>query len=93
MNFYLSSIEAFDSSTDLVEYNPAFYTHMSLYDTSNVLICRAFPKTLRGPTREWYTYLKLLSIGSFGQLINEFKLYFLRNIRPRSSVVMLFKLK
>ncbi|THU64568.1 hypothetical protein C4D60_Mb01t27830 [Musa balbisiana] len=37
-NFHLSSLEAFNDSTDPVEHIISFYTQMSLYDISNALI-------------------------------------------------------
>lgn len=54
---------------------------------------RAFPTTLRGSTIKWYAYLKPLSISSFAQLEKEFKLYFLRNVRPRPATMMLLGLR
>lgn len=92
MNFCLPSLEAFYDATSL-EHIIAFLTHISLYGTLNALICHAFLTTLRGPAKEWYTCLKLLSISSFAQLTKKFKLHFLRNVHSRSLVVILLKLK
>ncbi|THU64573.1 hypothetical protein C4D60_Mb01t27880 [Musa balbisiana] len=48
---------------------------------------------LRGLVREWCTHLKLLLVGSFAQLTKEFKLYYLRNVCLRLSMVMLLEVK
>lgn len=49
--------------------------------------------TLRGPTRGWYAYQKLLSFNSFIQLTKEFELYFLENVHLKSSTMMLLRLR
>lgn len=52
-----------------------------------------FPTILRGPTWEWYTHLKPLSVDSFALLVKEFEFYFLKNICPRPLAIMLLRLK
>lgn len=64
-----------------------------LSTTPRTLWCHAFSMILRVLVREWYTLLKPLSVGSFTQLVKEFKLYFFSNVRPRSSIMMLLGLK
>ncbi|RZS24808.1 hypothetical protein BHM03_00057923 [Ensete ventricosum] len=55
-------------------------------------MCRTFPTTLRGPTRMWYSRIKLSSISSFDQFTKEFKLNFIASSCPRSTAASLLGL-
>ncbi|XP_065628938.1 uncharacterized protein LOC136067267 [Quercus suber] len=59
---------------------------LGLQQPSNEILCRSFPTTLKGATREWFTKLPTLSIDNFEQLSNAFLRHFIGGQRPKRTM-------
>ena len=66
--FCMLQVESYDESKDPLNHLESFKTLMHLQRVANEIICRAFPTTLKGPARIWFSKLTPNSIGTFKEL-------------------------
>ena len=56
---------------------------LGLQQPPDEILCRFFPTTLKGTTREWFTKLPTSAIDNFKQLNNAFLRHFVEGQRPK----------
>ena len=84
-NFKLPQFESYDGTTDPVDHLEAFRMTMLLHGAPDTILCRAFPSTLKGAVRNWYSMVKPSTILSFDQMSQQFAAHFVSSRRPRRS--------
>ena len=66
--FCMPHVKSYDGSKDPLDHLESFKTLIHLQGVADEIICRAFPTTLKGPTRIWFSRLTPNSIGTFKKL-------------------------
>ena len=81
--FQLPQLEPFDGLKDPQDHLNTFKTTLGLQQPPDEILCRSFPTTLKGATREWFTKLPTSSMDNFEQLSNAFLRHFIKGQRPK----------
>ena len=63
--FRMPQVESYNGSKDLLDHLESFKTLMHLQGVANDIMSRAFPTTLKGFARIWFSRLTLNSISTF----------------------------
>ena len=66
--FKMPRVEKYDGSGDPQAHLEAFRKHIILHGTLDEITCRAFPLTLKGVAKVWFTGLPSKSVGTFKEL-------------------------
>ena len=66
---------------------------MHLQRVPDEIMCRAFPTTLKGPGRIWFSRLMLNSVNTFKELGTQFTSHFIRGHRYERSTACLMSIK
>ncbi|XP_075669950.1 uncharacterized protein LOC142639691 [Castanea sativa] len=89
----MPQVESYDGSKDPLDHSESFKTIMHLQGVPNEIMCRAFPTTLKGPARIWYSRLTPNSISTFKELSTQFMSHFIRGHRYKKSTACLMNIR
>ena len=91
--FRIPQVETYDRSKDPLNHLKSFKTLMHLQGVADKIMCRAFPTTLKGPTRIWFSRLMPNSTGTFKELSAQFASHFIGGHRYKKSIACLMSIK
>jgi hypothetical protein len=91
--FKMPRIEKYDGSGDPQDHLEAFREHLILHGTLDEIACRAFPLTLKGVAKDWFTGLPLKSVGTFKELGRLFLTQFLATRKRKKNATCLLTLR
>ena len=81
----MPSLNSYDGARDPFDHIATFKTTMHLQGVPNEIMCRAFPTTLKGPARVWFSKIPPNSVSSFEKLSKLFVNNFIRGQRYKRS--------
>ena len=91
--FRMPQIESYNRVKDPLNHLETFKTLMHLQGVPNEIMCRAFPTTLKGAARIWFSRLTPNSINTFKELNAQFTLHFIGGHRYKKSIACLMNIK
>ena len=86
--FRMPQVEAFDGVRDPINHLNTYKNQMELHGYQDVVRCRAFATTLKGPALAWFNRLPPSSISSFRELSIAFVSHFIGAERMESQVTI-----
>ena len=66
--FKMPSLDSYDGMRDPCDHIATFKTTMHLQGVPDKIMCRAFPTTLKGPARVWFSKIPPNSVSFFDEL-------------------------
>ena len=81
--FHLPQLESSNGSKDPLDHIKSFKTLMLLQMTPNEVMCKAFPTTLKGVAKVWFSKIPLGTIADFEQLSKGFVRHFIGGQKHR----------
>lgn len=82
--FHLPQLESFDDSRDPLDNIESYKTLLFLQMTPDEVLCRAFPTTLKGVARVWFSKLPSTTIANFEQVNKGFVCHFIGRQRHKN---------
>ena len=83
--FKMPSLDSYDGTRDLFNHIATFKTTMHLQGVPDEIMCRAFPTTLKGPVRVWFSKIPPNSVSFFEELSKLFVNNFIGGQRHKRS--------
>ena len=83
--FKMPSLDSYDGTCDSFDHIATFKTTMHLQGVPDEIMCRAFPTTLKGPARMWFSKIPPNIVSSFEDLSKLFVNNFIRGQRHKRS--------
>ena len=78
-------MENYNENKDPLDHLDSFKTLMHLSGVTDEIMCRAFPITLKGPARIWFSRLTPNSISTFKELSAQFASHLIEGHRYKKS--------
>ena len=91
--FHMPQIDSYDGVKDPLNHLETFKTLMHLQGVADEIMCRAFPTTLKGAARIWFSRLTPNSISTFKELSAQFTTHFIGGHRYKKSTAYLMSIK
>ena len=91
--FRMPQIESYDEIKNPLDHLETFKTLMHLQGVPDEIMCRAFPTTLKGLARIWFSKLTPNSINTFKELSAQFTSHFIGGHRYKRSMGCLMSIK
>ncbi|XP_043701682.1 uncharacterized protein LOC122652073 [Telopea speciosissima] len=91
--FKMSTIKQYAGTTDPEDHLETFKSLMFFQDASNAIMCRAFPSTLKGAARQWFSHLQPHSLSNFMDLRWAFLAHFMSSRVHKKTAANLLAIK
>ena len=91
--FCMPQVETYDGLKDPLDHLELFKALMHLQGIADETMCRAFPTTLKGPVRIWFSRLMPNSTNTFKELSTQFASHFIGGHRYKKSSACLMSIK
>ena len=91
--FCMPHIDSYDGVKDPLDHLETFKTLMHLQGVAVEIMCRAFPTTLKGAARIWFSRLMPNSVSTFKELSTQFIAHFIVGHRYKKSTACLMSIK
>ena len=83
--FWMPSLETYDGTKYSLDHLESFKTLMILQGVPNEIMCRAFPTTMKGSARVWFSKIKPNSMSTFKEFSNSFITHFIKGQMHKHS--------